>query len=66
MREQTKQLYSQIKAEFLKLSEVKQFGVKKYTNAWIFNKLATDFYKSPKTIENIVFDRTNQKSQKPV
>jgi hypothetical protein len=40
------------------MSAVKAFGVQKYTTDFILATLAQKFYKSPKTIENIVFNRT--------
>ncbi|MFA7444542.1 MAG: hypothetical protein WCY89_01215 [Flavobacteriaceae bacterium] len=57
MRIQTKELHNSIKKEFARLSNKKEFGVPKYTKAWILNKLANDFFRSPKTVENIVFER---------
>lgn len=56
-KEITNRLYSDIKKEFLRLSNVSEFGVPKYSEKWIYAKLAHIFYKSPKTIENIVFNR---------
>lgn len=55
---QTLRLYKDIKKEFDRMSAVREFGVQKHTTDWILNKLAIQFYKSPKTIENIVFNRT--------
>lgn len=57
-KETTIEIYTDIRKEFQKLSEVKEFGVKKYTDSWIYAKLGKTFYKSPKTIENIVWQRT--------
>lgn len=57
MRPQTIKLHQDIKAEFNKLSNVREFGVQKHSIEWILNKVAEKFYKSPKTIENIVFNR---------
>jgi len=58
VREQTIRLHKDIKAEFDKLSSVKEYGVKKYTLDYVLHVLAQKFYKSPKTIENIVFNRS--------
>ena len=52
--------YADIRAEFMKLREIKEFNVKKYTDELIFAKIGFKFYKSPKTIENIVFYRVNE------
>lgn len=58
VRNLTEKLYQDIKSDFTKLSNVKEFGVQKYTNDWILAKLGDKYYKAPKTIENIVFNRT--------
>lgn len=54
-KETTKQLYRDIRQEYQQLSELREFGVKKHTFAWVIQKLAKRYYKSPRTIENIVF-----------
>jgi hypothetical protein len=56
-RDTTERLYQDIKKDFDKLSAVREFGVQKFTNDWILAKLAHQYYKQPKTIENIVFNR---------
>ena len=60
VKDVTARLYDDIKKEYFKLSEIKEFGVKKYTDSWIFGKLGLKYYKSPKTIENVVFSRTKK------
>jgi hypothetical protein len=57
-RPQTIKQHQAIKAEFERLSNIREYGVAKHSMEWIFNKLADQFFKSPKTIENIVFNRT--------
>jgi|GEM_PF-503349 DNA repair protein RadC len=57
VRQITDKLYSDIKKDFDKLSSIKELGVKKFTTEFILAKLADQYYKSPKTIENIVFNR---------
>lgn len=57
-KDTTKALYTAIRNDFKSLSEKKEFGVNKYSTQWVFNKLATKYYKSPVTIEKIVFHRT--------
>jgi hypothetical protein len=58
VRQSTINLHNSIKQDFNKLINVKEFGVSKYTVQYILNTLAEKYYKSPKTIENIVFERT--------
>jgi hypothetical protein len=58
VRDLTDKLYNDIKRDFEKYSKVKEFGVQKYSLQWVFAKLGDKYYKSPKTIENIVFNRT--------
>lgn len=58
-RENTLRLHKDIKKEFEKLSNVKEKGVKKYSVDYVLSTVAFKFYRSPKTIENIVFNRTN-------
>lgn len=60
MRPQTLKQHQDIRKEFERLSNIKEFGVRKHTSEWIFNKLAQQFYKSPVTIEDIVFNRTKK------
>lgn len=54
----TIRMHNDIKKDFGKLSNVKEFGVAKFSNDYILNKIADKYYKSAKTIENIVFNRT--------
>lgn len=53
----TERLYKDIKKDFTMLSSVKEFGVKKFSLEYVLAKVANKYYKSPKTIENIVFNR---------
>ena len=57
VKDNTQRLYEDIKKEFLKLSDIKEYGVKKFTDDWILAKIGKQFYKAPKTVENIVFNR---------
>ncbi|HCY81523.1 MAG TPA: hypothetical protein DHV22_07965 [Xanthomarina gelatinilytica] len=61
VREQTIRLHQAIKEDFDKLSSVKEYGVPKYTNQYILNRLAEKYFKSARTIENIVFGRVPDK-----
>lgn len=54
-KETTRELYRAIRQDYNKLSELREFGAKKHTLAWVLGKLAKKYYKSPRTIENIVF-----------
>lgn len=63
MKEQTQRQYQDIHKAYNKLVNIRVFGVQKYSNEYIFRKIAHDFYKSPKTIENIIFDRVADKRQ---
>jgi len=63
MRATTVRLHNDIRKEFEQLSNIKEFGVQKYSTVYILNKISEKFYKSPKTIENIVFNRVAQPKQ---
>lgn len=56
-RSRTDKKYADIKADYEKLISVKEFGVQKNSSDWVLNKIAEKYYMSPKTIENIVFNR---------
>lgn len=51
----------QIKKDFTKLTNKKRNGVKLYTQAVILAQLGDKYFLSPKTIEDIVFNRTKSK-----
>lgn len=57
VKETTKQQYYVIRGEYTKLTKIKEFGVQKHSNNWIISKLAKTFFKSPTTIENIIYHR---------
>ncbi len=54
----TIRLHQDIKKEFTRLSNIRERGVQKYSIDYILAEIAHKFYRSPKTIENIVFNRT--------
>lgn len=56
-KDRTQLMYEDIRAEYKKLSDVKSHGVQKYSHDYIVITLANKFYRSPKTIENIIFNR---------
>lgn len=53
----TERMYEDVRKEYKTLSEIKEYGVQKHTFHWIVQRIAEKFYKSPKTIENIIFNR---------
>lgn len=57
LKQRTLRLYQHIREEYAKLSSLEEFGRQKHSTEWIIAKLAHDFYKSEKTIENIIFNR---------
>lgn len=57
-KETTTRLHDDIKNDYEEKSKVdKNFGVQKYTDAYIFRLLAVKYYKSWRTIEKIVYNR---------
>lgn len=56
-RDTTKQLYSAIKQEHQRLMSIKENGVQKYHDEWIIRELANKYFKSPATIEKIIYNR---------
>jgi hypothetical protein len=57
VKDNTERLYTDIRRDFDKLSAIREFGVQKFTTDYMLAKIAHQYYKSPKTIENIVFNR---------
>lgn len=53
----TERFYHDVRSEYKRLSEVKRKGVQFYHRDYIMAYLAEKFYRSPKTIENILFHR---------
>lgn len=56
-KERTNKMYQDVRQEYKKMSDIKCHGVSKYSHDYIVVVLANRFYKSPKTIENIIFNR---------
>ena len=56
-KDSTNQFYNDIKSCFFQWKEKKENGIQIYTDEVILARVAARFYRSPKTIENIVFDR---------
>lgn len=59
----TLRLHQDIKKEFDKMSNIREFGVQKYSNDYILNFVAAKFYRASKTVENIVFNRVTYTAQ---
>ncbi|WKW46726.1 hypothetical protein P3875_01245 [Myroides sp. JBRI-B21084] len=56
-REKTLKRHDDIRKDFEKMSNEKEYGVQKYNMKFILEKLGEKYYMSSKTIENIVFFR---------
>lgn len=59
IKQTTLRLHQDIKKDFDKLSNVREFNVQKFSNEYVLHTLAMKYYKSVRTIENIVFNRTD-------
>lgn len=57
VKENTRKLYNDVKNDFSSLQSVREHGVQKYTTKYLVRKLAAKYYKSPTTIENIIYGR---------
>ena len=53
-----------IKRDYWKLHDKKKYGVRIYTDDYIFARLAEKYALAPSTIEQIVFERIRYKWQK--
>ncbi|MNS03105.1 hypothetical protein D3C72_344330 [compost metagenome] len=53
----TQRMYDDIRKAYHKLRGIKKRGVRLYTDEYILAEVAHQFYKQPRTIENIVFNR---------
>ncbi len=56
-REQTLAFYQLVKTDYKKLANKKKDGVRVFAHEYIVSKLAKKHFRSPVTIENIIFDR---------
>ena len=57
VKEGTLKQYKAIRREYDRLSGIQEHGVQKYAEGWIIRKLAQHFFKSPSTIERILYHR---------
>lgn len=58
----TLRMYEDIRKAYHKLMGVKKRGVRLYNESYVLAEVAYMFYKSPKTIENIVYNRVKMVS----
>ena len=57
----TKEFYRTIQQEYQRLSAPdRKLGVKKYTDKYIYAFLAENYFRSPATIEAIIYNRINK------
>lgn len=56
-KELTQKFYSDVQKEYKRLKGKKKMGIPFYSEAYILALLAEKFYRSPKTIENILYGR---------
>lgn len=58
VRKTTQELYQTIREEYKRMSAPdKRFGIQKYTDRYIFAKIAKKYFRSVATIEAIVYGR---------
>lgn len=50
-------MYKAIRHDFKEMSVIQENGARKYTTEYIICKLSEKYYRSPSTIENIIFNR---------
>ncbi|TWP23513.1 hypothetical protein ETU10_07255 [Apibacter muscae] len=58
-RQATRRMYEDVQKEHARLMAITEHGVQKYHDKWIIGELAHKFYKSPATIEKIIYNRNN-------
>lgn len=54
---ETTRFYADIKLEYKRLSSIKKDGIKLYSEEYIIASLSNKFYRSSRTIENILYNR---------
>lgn len=60
VKERTQDFYQSIKMDYLALMSETKGGVPVYSQEYMFSVLAKKYFRSPRTIENIVFSRVAQ------
>lgn len=63
---QTEQFYASVRTEYKRMSGIKKNGKQVFSQDYILDELGAKFFRSPKTIENIVFNRVAPKKPTPV
>ncbi|SHG33191.1 hypothetical protein [Flavobacterium johnsoniae] len=63
VKQNTVRLHQDIKREFEKMSNIREFGVKKYSTEYVLKVVAKKYYRAVKTVENIVFNRVNYQNK---
>lgn len=56
-KQRTELFYTAVKDEYHKLINIKKNGVRLYSSEYILAELSKKFFRSPRTIENILFNR---------
>lgn len=56
-RARTLHFYETVRSEYRRLSAITEYGKSKYSYEWIVAELSLKFFKSERTIENIIFNR---------
>lgn len=56
-RESTKRFYADIREEYTRLTGIQKHGIQLYHPDQVLAMVAKKFYRSPKTVENIVYFR---------
>lgn len=58
IKQVTIDLHNDIRKDYERMSApCPKYGVQKHTDKWLFNELASRYYKSPATIEKIIYNR---------
>ncbi|MBX7204165.1 MAG: hypothetical protein K1X81_01960 [Bacteroidia bacterium] len=57
VKESTIQFYESVKKEYHRLLNIKADGIPVYTQDYILSRVGKKFFRSARTVENIVFNR---------
>lgn len=60
-KQTTIDLHKAIKADYNRLFDTKENGVRKYSHEFVISTVAKKYFKADRTIENIVFNRISKK-----
>lgn len=56
-KQRTLAFYDAVKEEYRRLRSVQKLGVRLYSDEYIMAELSKKFFRAPRTIENILFNR---------